>query len=154
MKYTNNNNNTTLKSLSGLLLICALSLFAPNSVTAQQQSVKSKIASEIPKKSGQLITIKGTVSERELPLPDVSVVVNGYESSKAITDGDGNFEITFPKSLLKKGIVLQSSHPGFQTNTQEITSNDVKKKHPVVINMVAVQKHDVIGCIPIKKRKA
>ncbi|UUC44357.1 hypothetical protein [Flavobacterium cerinum] len=152
MKYINNNTNTTLKSLRGLLLICVLSLFTPNSVTAQQQSVKSKISSEIPKKSGQLITIRGTVSEKELPLPDVRIVIDGYESSMAITDIDGNFEITFPKSLLKKGIVLQSSHPAFQTNTQEITSNDVKKKRPVVIDMVAVQKHDVIGCIDIKKR--
>ncbi|WP_211089505.1 carboxypeptidase-like regulatory domain-containing protein [Flavobacterium supellecticarium] len=151
MKYVNNTTNTPLKSLYGLLFIGAISLFMPGHIVAQEQSVTSRMSSEMAKKSDQLITIKGTVSEGELPIPQVNIELIGYEWSKTTTDNDGNFEITFPKSSVKKGIALQASYPGFQTYTQEITSKEIRKKDPIAINMVGVQ-NTVIGCIPIKKK--
>lgn len=140
---------TLLSILSGIGLAC-LALFS-FSIGYAQGEIKttnvdnnnSKIKDLNDKNS---ITVKGTVLESGLPLPDVTVMLKGSYIGVQ-TDFDGYFE--FPEKL-KKGDVLVVSYLGFKT--QEIVVQNKKSTENIELELdMSYEEIIVVGKVAVKE---
>ncbi|RZS93181.1 carboxypeptidase-like regulatory domain-containing protein [Aquimarina brevivitae] len=136
--------------INSLVLGC-IAFFSFAKAQAQENSTKEVVADKDQASvsdtlSLQETTIKGVVTDGEIPLPGVNVVLQG--STIGIqTDFDGKF--TFPK-LLKKGDVLVFNYLGFKTkkvpvldtsSAKEVTlAVDLKEETIMLMGAVAVKK--------------
>ena len=135
--------------LSRLSLACAslLSIF-----TIQAQETKKTLEPinqntlEIKTlKTQNKYNIKGTVTENNLPLPGVNIVLEGTEIGVA-SDFDGNFE--FPIKL-KKGDVLVFSYLGM--SPQKIIISNENSTKEVVLNVdMTMENCFVMGKVAVK----
>ncbi len=123
-----------LSFLSAIGLAC-LSLFSFG--TAQAQST-SKASQSIGKDNSKVlqesqesnITVEGTVTDGELPLPGVNIVLQGTTVGTS-SDFDGNF--TFPQKL-KKGDILVFSYLGMKS--QKLVINDKNSASSVALQVM------------------
>ncbi|WP_075341335.1 carboxypeptidase-like regulatory domain-containing protein [Tenacibaculum agarivorans] len=147
--YTENSNPKKKNFLKSVGLAC-LSLFAFNTVEAQETKPKTEILENqkndtITTKNNRII-IKGTVSDQLEVLPGASVVLQGSTIGTE-TDFDGNFE--FPKPL-KKGDVLVFSFVGFES--KKIVINDEKSASNVTLkNLITSCDLIFLGEVNVKK---
>ncbi|MEW5676737.1 carboxypeptidase-like regulatory domain-containing protein [Flavobacterium enshiense] len=120
--------------LSGIGFAC-ISFF--NSLTLQAQEInpqKKSNANDVQTEDTteqEYLTVKGVVSEGGLPLPGVSVVVEGTLKGTQ-TDMDGNFAFT---EKLKKGDVLVFSFIGLESKKVTIESGNSDLKVDLNVNM-------------------
>ena len=117
--------------LSGVGLAC-LALFSMSSMHAQdtKQALGSDTKTNISKFQNNIL-VKGTVSDSELPLPGVNVMLEGTETG-TVTDFDGNFE--FPKRL-KKGDVLVFTSIGMDSQKIVVENNGTTSKIDLKVSM-------------------
>ena len=117
--------------LSGVGLAC-LALFSMSSMHAQDttQTLGSDTKTNISKFQNNIL-VKGTVSDSELPLPGVNVMLEGTETG-TVTDFDGNFE--FPKRL-KKGDVLVFTSIGMDSQKIVVENNGTTSKIDLKVSM-------------------
>ncbi|WP_299114909.1 carboxypeptidase-like regulatory domain-containing protein [uncultured Winogradskyella sp.] len=102
-------------SFIGTIAAACLALLSFGSIEAQTktQSPKNTISQQT-----NTFTVKGNVSDGDLPLPGVNIILKGSKIGTQ-TDFDGNF--TFPQKL-KKGDVLLFSYIGMKS--QKVVIND------------------------------
>ncbi|WP_233558601.1 carboxypeptidase-like regulatory domain-containing protein [Aquimarina sp. BL5] len=92
------------------------------------------------------ITVKGIVSENDIPLPGANVVLEGTAVGTS-TDFDGNFE--FPVQL-KKGDVLVFSYIGF--TSKKVVIQDKNSANDIALNVNLKTSGCVLmGKIAVKK---
>ena len=102
-----------------------LALFSGNIAQAQEtdhettstEKSRSQLRDSIPEKN---ISVRGTVTESDMPLPGVNVMLEGTPKGTT-TDMDGHF--VFPEKL-KKGDVLIFSFIGLETKKVVITDEN------------------------------
>jgi len=116
--------------------LACLALFIGNTIQAQE---KIKSTENLDDKSAKTITtnfikdilVKGNVSEESLPLPGVSILLEGTTIGVE-TDFDGNFE--FPQKL-KKGDVLVFSFIGMTSQKVVVNNASSASKIELQIDM-------------------
>lgn len=146
---SNTHKKNNLNFLSRLSLAC-ISLFSIFSIQAQDTKKNTELINqntlEIKSlKAQNKYSIKGTVTENNLPLPGVNIVLQGTEIGIA-TDFDGNFE--FPIQL-KKGDVLVFSYLGM--SPQKIIISDQNSAKNVVLNVdMTMDNCFIMGKVAVK----
>lgn len=139
-----------IRFLSGLGL-SLLSLLSFSKVQAQDinnqasssEKQTPKFQSVINKKN---ITVKGIVTEDTMPLPGVSILLEGTTIGTS-TDFDGNFE--FPKKL-KKGDVLVFSYVGMNSKKVVITNDNATLNVSLKVNL-KMDSCVLMGMVVVKK---
>lgn len=112
--------NTKSKFLAGVFLVC-LMLCGTTSVQAQEVATTEQ----------ETITVKGTVSDEEGPLPGVNVVLKGTKIGTS-TDFEGNY--VFPKKL-KKGDILVFTHISMESQRVVILNENSASKIMMKMDM-------------------
>ncbi|WP_418511413.1 carboxypeptidase-like regulatory domain-containing protein [Corallibacter sp.] len=139
-----------LSFISAVGLAC-LSLFSFGTAQAQNTSKASqsigKDNSKVLQESQESnITVEGTVTENELPLPGVNIVLQGTTIGTS-TDFDGNF--IFPEKL-KKGDVLLFSFLGKESKKVVVTNQDSVYDVELKIDMKDIP-HIIMGKVATKE---
>ncbi|WCO00958.1 carboxypeptidase-like regulatory domain-containing protein [Psychroserpens ponticola] len=126
--YYNKPNQAKKLSFFGGIGLACLTLFSFGTLQAQDTKKETdNKTSKVTIKNN--IFVKGTVSEHNLPMIGVNVVLEGTNIGTT-TDFDGNFE--FPE-LLKKGDVLVFSILGM--DTQKVTITDESSASNIVLKV-------------------
>lgn len=121
------------KILSGITIMCLL-LFSMNTVQAQTTTQETEY------------NVEGIVSNENLPLPGVSIVLQGTNIGTE-TDIDGNFQFPNP---LKVDAVLVFSHIGMETQKVTIKSSDSGSTLELKIIMYS-NSYNLLGKVSTKK---
>lgn len=120
------------KILSGLVIVC-LTLFSLDSVQAQTSNETA-------------YTVTGTVFESNVPLPGVSIILQGAQVGTE-SDFEGRFE--FPQKL-NAGDVLVFSHLGMET--QKITIKSPSSGSNIDLNVqLESDSYNLLGSPASKK---
>lgn len=114
----------------------------PTTVSPQRKTASAELPRKLAKDS---ITITGVVSDGDVPLPGVNVVLKG-RSNRVLTDFYGQFSITVPKSALETSGFLVFSFLGFETQEFSLTDFDT----PLHVELIMAE--ELLGEVVIVKQ--